>query len=65
MVLSEDTLCLGPLEVEAAAVALGDAAVSGDRFCVVPTPAGVLVAVIDGLGHGSEAAEASARAARC
>jgi negative regulator of sigma-B (phosphoserine phosphatase) len=62
MVLSEDSLRLGPLEVEAAAVALGDAEVSGDRFCVVPTPAGTLVAVIDGLGHGSEAAEASARA---
>jgi phosphoserine phosphatase RsbX len=62
MVLSEDSLCLGPLEIEAAAVALGDAEVSGDRFCVVPAPAGVLVAVIDGLGHGSEAAEASARA---
>jgi negative regulator of sigma-B (phosphoserine phosphatase) len=62
MVLSEDTLCVGPLEIEAAAVALGDAEVSGDRFCVVPAPAGVLVAVIDGLGHGSEAAAASARA---
>jgi hypothetical protein len=62
MVLSEDSLCLGPLEIEAAAIALGDAEVSGDRFCVVPAPAGVLVAVIDGLGHGSEAAEASARA---
>jgi phosphoserine phosphatase RsbX len=62
MVLSEDSLCLGPLEIEAAAIALGDAEVSGDRFCVVPSPAGVLVAVIDGLGHGSEAAEASARA---
>lgn len=62
MVLSEDSLCLGPLEIEAAAMALGDAEVSGDRFCVIPTPAGVLVAVIDGLGHGSEAAEASARA---
>jgi phosphoserine phosphatase RsbX len=62
MVLNEDSLRLGPLQVDAAAVALGDAAVSGDRFCVVPAPDGVLVAVIDGLGHGSEAAEASARA---
>jgi negative regulator of sigma-B (phosphoserine phosphatase) len=62
MVLSEDSLRLGPLEVDAAGFALGDAEVSGDRFCVIPAPAGVLVAVIDGLGHGSEAAEASARA---
>jgi phosphoserine phosphatase RsbX len=62
MVLIEDNLRLGPLEVEAAAFALGDADVSGDRFCVIPAPAGVLVAVIDGLGHGSEAAEASGRA---
>jgi negative regulator of sigma-B (phosphoserine phosphatase) len=62
MALREDSLCLGPLEVEAAAFALGDAPVSGDRFCVVPAPAGVLVAVIDGLGHGPKAADASARA---
>jgi hypothetical protein len=62
MVLSENSLRLGPLEVETAAVALGDAHVSGDRFCVIPAPAGTLVAVIDGLGHGSEAAEASAKA---
>jgi phosphoserine phosphatase RsbX len=62
MVLSEDSICLGPLEIEAASVALADAEVSGDRFCVIPAPAGVLVAVIDGLGHGAEAAEASARA---
>jgi serine phosphatase RsbU (regulator of sigma subunit) len=62
MVLSEDSLRLGPLEIEAASTALGDAQVSGDRFCVIPAPAGVLIAVIDGLGHGAEAAEASARA---
>lgn len=62
MVLTEDSLRLGPLKIEAAAAALGDAEVSGDRFCVIPAPTGVLVAVIDGLGHGSEAAEASARA---
>jgi hypothetical protein len=62
MVLNENSLSLGPLQIEAAAIALGDAEVSGDRFCVIPAPAGVLVAVIDGLGHGAEAAEASARA---
>lgn len=32
---------------------------SGDRHIVVSTPAGTLVAVVDGLGHGHEAAEAA------
>jgi hypothetical protein len=62
MALSEDRLRLGPLEVQTAALALGDAGVSGDRYCAIPTSTGVLLAVIDGLGHGSEAAEAAARA---
>ncbi len=31
---------------------------SGDRAIVVPTSAGMLVAVVDGLGHGADAAEA-------
>lgn len=35
---------------------------SGDQFLVAPTPHGMLVAVIDGLGHGCDAALA-ARAA--
>ena len=30
---------------------------SGDAFLVEATPAGVLVAVVDGLGHGEEAAD--------
>jgi len=32
---------------------------SGDRHVVVSTPTGVLVAVMDGLGHGNEAATAA------
>lgn len=32
---------------------------SGDRYLVVPVPHGVLVAVVDGLGHGDEAAAAA------
>ncbi|MBI2820718.1 MAG: SpoIIE family protein phosphatase [Acidobacteria bacterium] len=32
---------------------------SGDSYVVKPVPGGVLVAVIDGLGHGGEAAVAS------
>lgn len=37
---------------------------SGDRHLVTPFPGGVLVAVVDGLGHGPEAAEAAAQAVR-
>jgi phosphoserine phosphatase RsbX len=36
--------------------------VHGDRAVVAPHPGGVLVAVIDGLGHGQEAARAADRA---
>ena len=37
--------------------------VSGDLHVVVPFPGGTLVALIDGLGHGPEAAEAAQAAA--
>jgi phosphoserine phosphatase RsbX len=37
-------------------------AASGDRHLVKPFPGGVLVAVVDGLGHGPEAAAAAALA---
>ncbi len=33
--------------------------VSGDRHVVVPFPGGALVGLVDGLGHGPEAADAS------
>ncbi|MBI4459402.1 MAG: SpoIIE family protein phosphatase [Acidobacteria bacterium] len=36
---------------------------SGDRYVVVPTKTGMLIAVIDGVGHGAEAAEAAKMAA--
>lgn len=62
MALSEHSARLGPLEIRTAAYALSDADVSGDRYCAIPTPSGVLLAVIDGLGHGSEAAQAARRA---
>jgi hypothetical protein len=42
---------------------LGDAAVSGDLHLVNPFDGGVLLAVIDGLGHGAQAAEAAKTAA--
>jgi negative regulator of sigma-B (phosphoserine phosphatase) len=34
-------------------------AVSGDSYIIKPFPNGILMAVVDGLGHGYEAAEAS------
>ena len=37
---------------------------SGDRHLVLPTPDGGLVAVVDGLGHGAEAASAAKVAVR-
>ncbi len=33
--------------------------VSGDQYVVLPRPTGVLLAVIDGLGHGHDAASAA------
>lgn len=42
-----------------AAAALAGAAESGDLHVVIPLADGALLAVIDGLGHGPEAAEAS------
>ena len=42
-----------------ATVALGDETESGDQHLVQPFAEGVLVAVVDGLGHGAEAAEAA------
>jgi serine/threonine protein phosphatase PrpC len=40
----------------------GQEAECGDAFTIQPTAAGFLVAVIDGLGHGPEAARAAERA---
>ncbi len=41
---------------------LANQAVSGDTYLISPSPAGALVAVIDGLGHGEPAAQAGALA---
>jgi negative regulator of sigma-B (phosphoserine phosphatase) len=46
-----------------AGAALDGAAESGDLHVVIPLPYGALLAVIDGLGHGPEAAEAARDAA--
>ncbi len=44
-----------------AARALAGQTTSGDRYLVQPYAGGVLVAVVDGLGHGEEAADAAER----
>lgn len=49
----------GMVQYAIAALTLPGEHESGDRHLVVPTAAGTLVAVVDGLGHGAEAAEAA------
>ncbi len=51
------------IDWDVAACTHGAEAVSGDLHVVAPFPAGVLVAAVDGLGHGPEAADAAAAAA--
>lgn len=50
------------LEVGVAAHALVPQSDSGDAWILKPVPGGFVVAAIDGLGHGREAARASGRA---
>jgi negative regulator of sigma-B (phosphoserine phosphatase) len=50
----------GQLQYAAAGQPAAGETESGDRYIVVPTPTGTLIAVVDGLGHGHEAAEAAA-----
>ncbi len=52
-----------PIEWGAATFTRQGEAESGDRYVVAPFDGGVLVAAIDGLGHGEEAASAAERAA--
>ena len=52
----------GILEWAAAAVALAGETESGDRYALRPVDGGMLAAVVDGLGHGHEAAQAAERA---
>lgn len=58
-----DAVSEGPLEWSVAAQSLGGEPDSGDLAVVRPFPNGALVAVIDGLGHGAEAAQAARVAA--
>jgi negative regulator of sigma-B (phosphoserine phosphatase) len=52
----------GLIETAVAEAALPGEEESGDLHLVAPHDGGVLVAAIDGLGHGSEAAEAARKA---
>ena len=52
----------GPLEWAAFATAYPGQLRSGDNFLVQETEGGVLVGVVDGLGHGEEAADVAERA---
>lgn len=47
------------VEYAVATVTLPGELESGDRHVVVPTTTGTLIAVVDGLGHGTEAAKAA------
>ena len=57
----QEGLC-GGLEWAVCATALPGQMRSGDAFLVQQTGAGVLVAVVDGLGHGDEAADVAEQA---
>lgn len=52
----------GTLEWAVCATAYPGEQRSGDAFLVAETPGGALVAVVDGLGHGDEAADVAERA---
>src|SRR2546425_324718 len=58
--MPEASVCAPPLiEWGVAGLALPGEARSGDLHLVKPVGTGVLVAVVDGLGHGAEAASAA------
>jgi phosphoserine phosphatase RsbX len=63
MALTQTSVQVGPLLIETAAMTKEGEAVSGDCACVGRSDAGVLIGVVDGLGHGPDAGEAARRAA--
>jgi len=58
-----ETLSLPLIDWGASTLTLRGQVESGDRHVVAPFGPGILVAAIDGLGHGDEAASAAERAA--
>jgi negative regulator of sigma-B (phosphoserine phosphatase) len=59
-----ETLIKPPIEWAVAELAQPGQSESGDRYLAVATADGGLVAVVDGLGHGAEAASAAKLAVR-
>ena len=57
-----ETVSLGALEWGVASSVLPGESQSGDHYVVCAFPDGVLVAVVDGLGHGDQAAAAAKKA---
>lgn len=55
----EQTQAVGPIDWAGASFTLAGQTESGDRSVVKPYPEGALVGVVDGLGHGDEAAIAA------
>jgi hypothetical protein len=55
----EPSLSAIPIEWGVATRSLAAGAPSGDGYLVKPVPRGMLIAVVDGLGHGPQAAAAS------
>jgi hypothetical protein len=62
MALTETSVHVGGLLIETAAMTKEGEEVSGDCACIGRTEAGVLVGVVDGLGHGADAGDAAHRA---
>jgi hypothetical protein len=62
MALTETSVHVGPLLIETAAMTKEGETVSGDCACVGHSDAGVLIGVVDGLGHGPDAGAAARRA---
>jgi phosphoserine phosphatase RsbX len=59
-----ETMRTGPIEWAVAEHVRAGQTESGDHFLAMGTPAGALVGVVDGLGHGAEAADAAKTAVR-
>jgi len=57
--LTQKPLRVGPVDVDVAARPFAGEEECGDDYCAVEKTSGVLVAVVDGLGHGPEAAHAA------
>jgi phosphoserine phosphatase RsbX len=54
-----ETLSEAKIDCAVASATLEGQAETGDRYLVRKTPAGLLMGVVDGLGHGAEAAKAA------